>query len=70
MYRLGPCIPILGRFFIIKNTKKMCICEYFIFSIDTFKKCFFRFEKGYKQIIVLDSCKTHCFHCDVKSGSY
>ena len=28
MYRLGPCIPILGRFFIIENTKKMCICVY------------------------------------------
>ena len=35
MYRLGPGIPILRGFF-IKSAKRMCICEYIIFSIDTF----------------------------------
>ena len=51
MYRLRPCILILGFFVLIKNTKKMCICEYVIFSIDTCEKCFFRFEKGYKRFL-------------------
>ena len=49
MYRLGPCITILGGGCLIKNTKKMSICEYIIFRIDTCEKCFFRFEKGYKR---------------------
>ena len=51
--------PFLGRLF-IKSAKKMCICEYVIFGIDTYKKCVFRFEKGYKQIIALGSCKSIC----------
>ena len=46
MYRLRPCIPILGFFVLIKNTKKMCICEYVIFSIDTCEKCFLSLKKG------------------------
>ena len=45
VYRFGPCIPIFRSFF-IKNTKRMCICEGVIFSIDTCEKCFFRFKKG------------------------
>ena len=59
MYRLVPCIPIF-RVFFIKNAKRMCICEYVIFCIGTYKKCVFRFEEGYKQINFLDSCKTYC----------
>ena len=35
MYRLGPCIPIFRGFF-IKSAKRMCICAYVIFGIDTF----------------------------------
>ena len=46
MYRLGPCIAILGGVFLIKNTKKMCICEYVIFSIDTFENVFLGLKKG------------------------
>ena len=59
MYKFGPCIPIFRGFF-IKNTKKMCICEYVKKRIGTYKNCVFRFEEGYKQIIALDSCKTYC----------
>ena len=41
MYRLVPCIPILRWFFFIKNAKKMCMCQYVIFGIDTFENlCF------------------------------
>ena len=43
MYRLAPCITILGKGqggrgwgWVIKSVKKMCICECVIFSIDTF----------------------------------
>ena len=65
MYRLGPCIPICpcmpsGSFF-IKSAKRMCICEYFKNRIGSYKKCVFRFEKWYKWIIVLDSCKAYCW---------
>ena len=45
MYRLVPYIPILRVFFYIKNAKKMCICEYIIFNIDTFLKIVFLFAK-------------------------
>ena len=33
--------------------KKGCVyvCDYVIFGIGTYKKCVFRFEKGYKHII-------------------
>ena len=34
MYRLVSCIPIF-RVFFIKSAKKMCICDYVIFGIDT-----------------------------------
>ena len=82
MYRLGPCIPIFrGFFFFIKIAKRMCICEYVIFGIDPYKKCVFRFEKGYKQIIALGSYKTiaslwsdlttldECQVCEIQNGS-
>ena len=35
----------------IKNTKKLCICEYAIFSIDTFKKCFLGLKKGISELL-------------------
>ena len=35
MYRLVPFIPDFRGFF-IKSAKMMCICEYVIFSNDTF----------------------------------
>ena len=50
MYRLVPCIPILRGFFFMKNAKKMCICEYVIFGVDTFGNLCFDLKKGYKQI--------------------
>ena len=56
MYRLVPCIPILGSFF-IKNEKRMCICDYVILILVLVKMCVFGL--GYKQIIALDSSKTH-----------
>ena len=39
----------------------MCICDYVKNRIDTCKKCVFRFEKGYKRMNVLDSCKAYCW---------
>ena len=39
----------------------MCICDYVKNHIGTCKKCVFRFEKEYKRISVLDSCKTYCW---------
>ena len=36
MYRLGPCIPIFRGGVLIKSAKRMCMCEYVIFGIDTF----------------------------------
>ena len=59
MYRLVPCIPILGGA-VIKSVKRMCICDYIKNRIGTCKNVFFRFEKGYKRINVQDSSKTHC----------
>ena len=59
MYRLVPCIPIL-RWFFVKSAKKMCICDYVENQIGTCIKCAFRFDKEYKRISVLDSCKTYC----------
>ena len=50
MYRLVPCIPILRGFFFMKNAKKMCMCEYVIFGVDTFGNLCFDLKKGYKQI--------------------
>ena len=35
MYKLFPCIHIFKGFF-IKSAKRMCICDYVIFGIDTF----------------------------------
>ena len=73
--------PFLGVFFFIKSAKRMCICEYVIFGIDPYKKCVFRFEKGYKQIIALGSYKTiaslwsdlttldECQVCEIQNGS-
>ena len=61
MYRLGPCILISRCFLLIKSAKRMCMCEYFKNRIGTYKKCVSRFEKEYKQIIVLDSCKKYWF---------
>ena len=60
MYRLGPCIPIFRGVFFIKSAKRMCMYEYVKNCIGTYKKCIFRFEKGYKQAIALGSCKTIC----------
>ena len=36
MYELVPCIPILGRGFLIKSAKLMCIYDYVIFGIGAF----------------------------------
>ena len=47
MYRLDRCIPIF-RGFLIKNAKRICICEYVICSIDTFKNLCFDVEKEYQ----------------------
>ena len=49
--------PFLG-FYFIKSAKRICICDYVIFGIGTYKKCVFRFKKGYKQIIASGSPKT------------
>ena len=68
MYRLVACIPILGSYF-IKNAKRMCVCDYVKNQIRTCKNVFFRFEKGYKQIIVLDSSKTYYCYKRVKTKS-
>ena len=61
MYRLVPCISIFREVFLIKSAKGMRICDYVKNCIGTCKKCVFRFEKGFKQISVLDSCKTYCW---------
>ena len=60
MCRLFPCITIFKWFFFIKSAKRMCICDYVKNHIGTCKKCVFWFQKGYKRISVLDSCKTYC----------
>ena len=60
MYRLVPYIPFFSGFF-IKSAKRMCTCDYVKNLIGTCKKCVFRFEKGYKRIIVQDSLKTYCY---------
>ena len=60
MYRFVPCIPILGGEEVIKSVKRMYICDYVKSHIGTYKNCVFKFEKGYKGISVLDSCKTYC----------
>ena len=62
MYRLDPCIPILrgGGGFFIKNAKRICICQYVIFSIDTFKNLCFDVKKEYKPVFALGSPKTYC----------
>ena len=57
MYRLVPCILILGVSFFIKSAKKMCICDYVKNRIGTCKKCAFWFEKGCKRMSALDSFK-------------
>ena len=46
MYRLVPCIPILGGGS-IKNVKRMCICDYVKNRIGTCKNVFFGLKKGY-----------------------
>ena len=43
----------------------MFLCDYVKNRIGTCKKCLFWFEKGYKQIIALDSPKTYCL-CNSK----
>ena len=50
--------PFLGGFF-IKSARRTCICDYVISGIGTYKKCVFRFKKGYKQIITPGSPKTY-----------
>ena len=46
MYRLVPCIPILG-FFQIKSAKRLCICEYVKnHKLILVKMCFFGLKKG------------------------
>ena len=62
MYRLFPCISIFRgeEGGLIKSAKKMCICDYVKNYIGTCKKCVFRFEKGFKRISILDSCKIYC----------
>ena len=69
MCRLIPCIPILGDF-LIKSSKRMCICDYVKNRIGSCKKCAFRFEKGYKRISLLDSCKTYCYRLFKKTGKW
>ena len=60
MYRLVPCISTLGGGGGIKSVKRMCICDYVKHRIGTCKNVFFGLKKGYKQINVQDSPKTHC----------
>ena len=69
MYGLVRCIPILGRggrggrvYYKCKKNVYMCICDYIKNDIGSCKKCVFRFEKGYKRMNVLDSCKTYCLY--------
>ena len=69
MYRLGPCIPIF-RVFFIKSAKRMGICEYVIFGIDTYKKCVFKFEKGYKQVNAPGTPKTYCWYTNADLQVY
>ena len=47
----------------------MCICDYVKNRIETCKNMLFQFEKGYKQIIVLDSSKIHYCYERVKTKS-
>ena len=58
MHRLGPCIPIFRSGDLIKSAKRMCICEYVKIVLVLIKN---GFEKGYKQIIALGSCKIICY---------
>ena len=66
MYRLVPCIPVFRGFFFNKSAKRMCICNYVKNCIGTFQNLCFDVKKGYKQIIVLDHCKTHCSWSNLK----
>ena len=50
--------PFLGAF-LIKSAKRMCICEYVIFSIDIFKNSCFDVKKEVKPVFVLVA-KTYC----------
>ena len=50
MYRLVPCIPILGSF-LIKNEKRMCIGDYVIFVLVLVKMCFFSLKKGISRLL-------------------
>ena len=59
MYKLFPCIPIF-RGGVIKHAKRMSIRDYVKNCIGTCKKCVFWFEKGYKRVIALGSCKAYC----------
>ena len=45
--------------FFIKSAKRMCICEYVIFSIDIFKNSCFDVKKEVKPVFVLVA-KTYC----------
>ena len=44
MCRLFACIPIFKGFFLLKNVKRVCICDYDINRIVTCEKCIFQFE--------------------------
>ena len=46
MYRLGPCIPILRVFFLIKSAKKMCICKYIILVLILVENIFIGLKKS------------------------
>ena len=61
MYKLFPCIPIFRGGGFVKKAKRVCICDYVKNCIVTCKRCAFRFEKGYKRVIALGSCKTYCY---------
>ena len=59
MYRLVPCIPISGVFF-IKSAKMMCICDYVKNHIGTCKNVFFGLKKGISGLERWIAPKTYC----------
>ena len=65
MYRLGPCIPIFRVFFFIKSAKKTCICDYVIFGIGAYEKCFLGLKKGISKLLHQVAPKHTAYHKSV-----
>ena len=49
--QVGSLYTDFKGFFLIKTAKRMCICEYFIFTIDACEKCFLGFKKGISRFL-------------------